>query len=89
MLLVCYPYVTRIYPCGVLAFGSSHKKFDVWLAKCESRSSKTGLNSWIPDTFYPGYQRFFSRAAGIFGVGQRPKPRENLLLFARETKMRE
>ena len=24
---------------------------------------------------YPGYQRFFSRAAGIFGVGRRPKPR--------------
>ena len=22
--------------------------------------------------YYPGYQRFFSRAAGIFGVGQRP-----------------
>ena len=25
--------------------------------------------------WYPGYQRFFSRAAGIFGVGRRPKPR--------------
>ena len=24
---------------------------------------------------YPGYQRFFSRAVGIFGVGRRPKPR--------------
>ena len=24
---------------------------------------------------YPGYQRFFSPAAGIFGVGRRPKPR--------------
>ena len=24
---------------------------------------------------YPGYQRVFSRAAGIFGVGRRPKPR--------------
>ena len=24
---------------------------------------------------YPGYQRFFSRAAGIFRVGRRPKPR--------------
>ena len=24
---------------------------------------------------YPGYQRFFSRAAGSFGVGRRPKPR--------------
>ena len=23
--------------------------------------------------FYPGYLRFFSRAAGIFGVGRRPK----------------
>ena len=23
-------------------------------------------------TIYPGYQRFFSRAAGIFGVGRRP-----------------
>ena len=22
---------------------------------------------------YPGYQRFFSRAAGIFSVGRRPK----------------
>ena len=22
--------------------------------------------------YYPGYQRFFSRAAGIFGVGRRP-----------------
>ena len=22
--------------------------------------------------FYPGYQRFFSRAAGIFSVGRRP-----------------
>ena len=22
--------------------------------------------------WYPGYQRFFSRAAGIFGVGRRP-----------------
>ena len=27
---------------------------------------------------YPGYQRFFSRAAGIFGVGRRPKPPEKL-----------
>ena len=26
-----YPYVTRMYPCGVLAFDSSHEKFDVWL----------------------------------------------------------
>ena len=25
-----------------------------------------------PGETYPGYQRFFSRAAGIFGVGQRP-----------------
>ena len=25
-------------------------------------------------SWYPGYQRFFSRAAGIFGVGRRPKP---------------
>ena len=25
---------------------------------------------------YPGYQRLFSRTAGIFGVGRRPKPRE-------------
>ena len=24
---------------------------------------------------YPGYQRFFSRAAGIFRVGRSPKPR--------------
>ena len=24
------------------------------------------------NTQYPGYQRFFSRAAGIFGVGRRP-----------------
>ena len=24
---------------------------------------------------YPGYHRFFSRAAGIFGVGRRPRPR--------------
>ena len=24
---------------------------------------------------YPGHQRFFSRAAGIFGVGRRPKAR--------------
>ena len=30
---------------------------------------------WIRNFFYPGYQRFFSRAAGIFGVGRRPKPR--------------
>ena len=30
-------------------------------------------NGWC--TSYPGYQRFFSRAAGIFGVGRRPKPR--------------
>ena len=28
---------------------------------------------------YPRYQRFFSRAAGIFGVGRRPKPRERPL----------
>ena len=28
--------------------------------------------SWF---YYPGYQRFFSRAAGIFGVGRRPKLR--------------
>ena len=27
------------------------------------------------DYDYPGYQRSFSRAAGIFGVGRRPKPR--------------
>ena len=27
---------------------------------------------------YPGYQRFFSRAARIVGVGRRPKPREKL-----------
>ena len=26
------------------------------------------LAQWL----YPGYQRFFSRAAGIFGVGRRP-----------------
>ena len=35
-------------------------------------------DSWIPwenCVRYPGYQRFFSRAAGIFGVGRRPKPR--------------
>ena len=25
-----------------------------------------------PCSHYPGYQRFFSRAAGIFGVGRRP-----------------
>ena len=25
-----------------------------------------------PVSFYPGYQRFFSRAVGIFGVGRRP-----------------
>ena len=28
---------------------------------------------------YPGYQLFFSRAAGTFGVGRRPKPREKPL----------
>ena len=33
---------------------------------------------------YPGYQRFFSRAAGIFGVDRRPKPRV-AKLFARVT----
>ena len=27
------------------------------------------------DYNYPGYQRSFSRAAGIFGVGRRSKPR--------------
>ena len=26
----------------------------------------------IQKLVYPGYQRFFSRAAGIFGVGRRP-----------------
>ena len=38
---------------------------------------------FVPIQSYPGYQRFFSRAVGIFGVGQRPthlrrrpKPRE-------------
>ena len=31
------------------------------------------LGNWL--TAYPGYQRFFSRAAGIFGVGRRPKSR--------------
>ena len=30
----------------------------------------------FPSWVYPGYQRFFSRAAGIFGAGRRPKPRE-------------
>ena len=29
---------------------------------------------WHWPLLYPGYQRFFSRAAGIFGVGRRPKP---------------
>ena len=33
LLLVCYLFVTRMYPCGVLAFGSSHEKFDVWLVR--------------------------------------------------------
>ena len=28
-----------------------------------------------PRLLYPGYQRFFSPAARIFGVGRRPKPR--------------
>ena len=28
--------------------------------------------------FYPGYQRFFSRAAGIFGVGRRPTQRPKM-----------
>ena len=32
------------------------------------------LNWKTPQKCYPGYQRFFSRAAGIFGVGRRPKP---------------
>ena len=41
------------------------------------------LGNWL--TAYPGYQRFLSRAAGIFGVGgrhifgHRPKPREKPL----------
>ena len=26
----------------------------------------------VDEILYPGYQRFFSRAAGIFGVGRRP-----------------
>ena len=26
----------------------------------------------VPTFIYPGYQRFFSRAAGIFGVDLRP-----------------
>ena len=29
----------------------------------------------MPSSAYPGYQRFFSREVGIFGVGRRPKPR--------------
>ena len=35
---------------------------------------------WIQ---YPGYQRFFSCAVGIFGVGWRPKPREKPLARSR------
>ena len=45
-------------------------------------SLTTQIRQWVRNLFlveqafvYPGYQRFFSRAAGIFGVGRRPKPR--------------
>ena len=34
---------------------------------------------------YPGHQRFFSRAAEIFGVGRGPKPRAAKPLFVRVT----
>ena len=46
------------------------------------------LFSQSADADYPGYQGFFSRAAGIFGVGRRPKPRvakPREKLFARVT----
>ena len=36
---------------------------------------------------YPGHQRFFSRAAEIFGVGRGPKPRAAKPLFVRVTIM--
>ena len=35
------------------------------------------LRCW-PHLPYPGYQRFFSRAVGIFGVGRRPTHLRNL-----------
>ena len=30
------------------------------------------FSSFLPNGPYPGYQRFFSRAVGMFGVGRRP-----------------
>ena len=46
-----------------------------WHAEWVNKSNWKTIESPPPSCFYPGYQRFFSRAAGIFGVGRRPKPR--------------
>ena len=51
--------------------GSARLKF--WR---RSRDPKKGVGTrrlnFAAYVAYPGYQRFFSRAAGIFGVGRRP-----------------
>ena len=31
-------------------------------------STRVGFFKAVPSKYYPGYQRFFSRAAGIFGI---------------------
>ena len=49
-----------------------------------SRNYSSSINPPKTRLDYPGYHRFFSRAAGIFGVGRRPKPRA-AKLFARVT----
>ena len=43
----------------------------IWIVGFRAQQTR----KFEPSYAYPGYQRFFSRAAGIFGVGRRPKPR--------------
>ena len=78
-----YPCVTRMLPvryphvpvwCFSLRFVSYNcSAFGLGLNLPNVRSSKSGLNSYPDsDSFYLGYQSFFSHAAGILGVGRRP-----------------
>ena len=40
----------------------------IWIVGFRAQQTR----KFEPSYAYPGYQRFFSRAAGIFGVGRRP-----------------
>ena len=89
-----YPCVTRMLPvrylhvpvrCFSLRFVSCNcSTFGLGLNLPNVRSSKTGLNSY-PDSGFllPWVPEFFSRAAGILGVGR--SRLKKLSLFARET----